>query len=1738
MKETRKTTDIAIVGMACIVPGAPDAPTFWQNIVDGVDAVSDPPPDWGGDPWYDPDSDANDRIYCRRGGYLGELATFDPLKYGIMPNTVDGAEPEHFLALKVAHAALADAGVPDLPLDRERTEVILGRGTFVNRGYTSLHQHGLFLDQMLMLLEQLFPEYDRERLARLKEHLKAQLPPFNAQIAPGLVSTIMTGRVANRLDLKGCNYSVDAACASSLIAVEQGVQHLALGYCDTVIAGGVQLSTDQLILMVFSQLGALSRTGTIRPFAADANGTLLGEGLGMVVLKRLADAERDGNRIYAVLKGVASASDGRGKSVVAPRVEGEALALARAYERAGIDPATVGLVEAHGTAMPLGDATEIQGLGRQFGPRRGPVPTCAIGSVKSMIAHLIPAAGIAGLIKTALALYHRTLPPTLHCDKPNPELGLERTPFYINTRTRPWIHGGRTPRRAGVNAFGFGGINAHAILEEYTPDREEESFVRRWPTELCVFAARSRDTLVTLGEEVLRFLRRGPADLADVAFTLAGDLSANPCRLAIVAASCDELADRLAHALERLRDPARKRIREKKGIYFFEEQLGTRGDIAFLYPGEGSQYVNMLADLCLHFPVVRRCFDSLDRALADLDMEVPPSRVLFPPPSLSGDEEKYLADLLWDMEYAVDAVITADRALTRLLAEFGITPRAMVGHSSGEFMALEASGAIAIGSEEELRGHIRTGHRMIRELARGETMEGWQLVAMGPVRRQAVEELLAADPDRIFLAMDNCPHQAVLCVPAAEVEAIGGRLRASGTICQPLAFGRPYHTPLYAPACGPLDRFFDTLPLQPPKVRLYSCLSTAPMPPDPAEVRRLCVGQWAATVRFRETVQAMYEDNIRIFLEVGPNAHLTGFVNDILKGREAEAMAVNVHHRSGLLQLQHCLGLLAAHGVELDLEPLFRRRALQRLDFRAPAVDPVPAEPSLSLQLPLLSLEDADIASLRPPLPASSATGPAPAPPAAPAGAPSMQAYLDTMEKFLRTQQEVMQAWLSGTAATVPVPATPSPGGDTDAAAPPAGDGIGQPSRPGQPEDTAGREEQAARPVRELLLAVVAERTGYPAEMIDPDLDMEADLGIDSIKRVEILGGFLDRCPVAVDDAVRARLTSCRTLAGILELLEEDAGAEEGGRADGGGDGLAGYPFLREIVEHRPGRFLRARCRLDLEEDRFLLDHTLGRELSVADPQLQGLPIMPLTMSMEMMAEAGAALAPGRSLTGMRDLRAYRWITLEHGSRLLELAAEQGEDGIRVSLREVGDDGRVLPGLPVVEATMVFAPGLPAPPPVADFTLQDRRPSVWRPETLYAEGMFSGPCFRTVAAVPWWGSDGIEAVLKVLPFDHFFTGGRSPAFVTDPVLLDGAGQLIAYWIADHRSTGFNVYPFRMERLEIFGPHLEPGTEVTGRARITALAENQLRSTIELVAPDGRLHMRITGWDDRSFDLPDPFYRVRFRPRQTYLSRDFPGPLAGGVPGGCCRRMDDYPDDLLHGHGGVWNRVLAFLALDRGEREAWLRLPDNPARRRQWLLARIAAKDAVRHWLKQRLGVELCMADVEITADDNGRPLARVQAVAADTPLPLVSMSHSGDTAVAVAAGGVEGIGIDLEEMTRINDDVLRAGFDRNDLERLGGADGEEQRRWALRLWCAREACGKALGLGLPGGPADLALEAVDRAGGRITLRVRGRLAELRPELADTTMVAVTGTVERFVFATAYHPEGESHGRQQNERGDP
>ena len=436
---------IAVIGLACTFPGAADVTGFWDNIVAGVDAITPLPPDR-----CDPEMFA---FATNRGGFVdGDALWFEPGRFGVVPRAVEAIDPDQLLALSTAAAALDDAGLGEDndhgDVDPERIGVILGRGGYLTPGGAQIVQRVRTAQQLLVCLRTLLPDLDESRRVAVKDAFVEQLGALDHEAAVGAMPNLSASLIANRLDLGGPAYLVDAACASSLVAVDAAMGELRGGRCDLVLAGGVHHCDDVMLWAAFAQLGALSASSAIRPFSRHADGILIGEGTGVLALERVADAERLGHRIYAVLRGVGVASDGREASVLSPSVDGQVLALERAYRAAGVDPATIELVEGHGTATPTGDRA----------------PRHVLGSVKSMIGHAMPAAGAAGLIKTVLAVHHGVLPPTLHGDEPHPALADTR--FRLLDRAEPW-ESPAGPRRAGVNAFGFGGINTHVIVEQH-----------------------------------------------------------------------------------------------------------------------------------------------------------------------------------------------------------------------------------------------------------------------------------------------------------------------------------------------------------------------------------------------------------------------------------------------------------------------------------------------------------------------------------------------------------------------------------------------------------------------------------------------------------------------------------------------------------------------------------------------------------------------------------------------------------------------------------------------------------------------------------------------------------------------------------------------------------------------------------------------------------------------------------------------------------------------------------------------------------------------------------------------------------------------------------------------------------------------------------------------------------------------------------------------------------------------
>ncbi|MCH7840589.1 MAG: acyltransferase domain-containing protein, partial [Planctomycetes bacterium] len=931
--------DVAIIGMSCLLPQAPNLRRFWDNIVNKVNTIVEIPPErWDSEPYFDSDRRAPDKIYSKWGGFIDDVP-FDPLRYGMPPNTLPSIEPMHLMVLEAVRHALDDAGYSDRPFDREHTSVILGAGG----GVADLGLGYGFRSLLPYYMRQAGVE-DGEAEA-LIERLDGTLPEWTEDSFAGLLLNVAAGRVANRFDLGGTNFTVDAACASSLAAVRLGVNELETGSSNLVIVGGADTMQSPFAYLCFSKTQALSPTGQCRTFDEAGDGIVISEGIAIAVLKRLEDARRDGDRIYAIIKGVGSSSDGKDKGLTAPRPAGQISAMQRAYAKAGVSPDTVSLVEAHGTGTVVGDQSEVEALTAMFSQAGASKQGCALGSVKSMIGHTKCTAGLVGLLKAALALHHKVLPPTLGVVQPNAKANFKESPFHVNTETRPWLaRADGVPRRAGVSAFGFGGTNFHAVLEEHVAEVERGEAVpgmQTWPAELFLWRASSTDELVQSIDRVTDALAQG-------AQPLLRDLAAAVCRthgrakgahcLAVVATSIEDLVAKLSDAKATL-NRGDTEIHDPRGVYYSGQRLTPPGRIAFVFPGQGSQTVNMLRDLSVVFSEVREVFEKADCALGET-LGRPLSALIFPPPCFNDEDRAADQAALTETRVAQPAIGAADLAMLKLLSGLGIRAELMCGHSYGEYVALCAAGAL---TEEELLRVSEARGRLISEAARDKpgTMAAVQA-------DEAAVEPIVASIDGVAIANLNAPNQTVISGTQAGVEEALRRLSQQGVIGKRIAVSCAFHSPLVADAQEPFRKVLEGVAWKAPRVGVYSNTTASLHETDPTAIRKQLAEHLLKPVRFVDEIQAMYDAGARVFVEVGPGKTLTTLIERILKGRTFTAVATARPGRSGLVQWIHALAQLAAAGVPVQGERLFAGRTQQRLDLNklVEQSKPVPLSPT------------------------------------------------------------------------------------------------------------------------------------------------------------------------------------------------------------------------------------------------------------------------------------------------------------------------------------------------------------------------------------------------------------------------------------------------------------------------------------------------------------------------------------------------------------------------------------------------------------------------------------------------------------------------------------------------------------------------------------------------------------------------------------------------------------------------
>jgi polyketide-type polyunsaturated fatty acid synthase PfaA len=910
-------TPVAIIGMASIFPQSRNLQEYWKKITCKVDCITDVPPSrWDIDAYYDPDPKAPDKTYCKRGGFIPDI-DFNPMEFGLPPNILEVTDISQLLSLVIAKEAMEDAGYGESrQFNRERTGVILG--VALARQLT-----------MPLAARLQYPVWEKvlkssglsdEDTQEIIEKIKSSYVQWDENAFPGMLANVVTGRIANRLDLGGMNCVVDAACASSLGALALALSEIIDHKSDMMITGGVDTDNSIVAYMCFSKTPAVSRSQNAKPFDADSDGMMLGEGIGMMVLKRLKDAERDNDKIYAVIKGIGTSSDGRYKSIYAPRLEGQIRALRRAYEDAGCSPASVGLIEAHGTGTMAGDPTEFAALKEFFSENNPKKQHIALGSVKSQIGHTKAAAGAASLIKTALALYHKVLPPTINVTKPNPKLDIEASPFYLNTETRPWMRtAGEPPRLAGVSSFGFGGTNYHVVLEEYESENDCAYPTHNAPQSVLLFAP-TPEQLLTQCQDMLGNLlstagERHYAELVEACESL--EISITDARIGFVTDSLTEACKLLQTSIDWLKNKTQAESWEHpQGIYYRKIGIAPERKVVALFSGQGSQYTEMGKELVINFPCLRQAYSYVDSLLSKDGLQ-PISEIVFPPPVFNIAQRQAQAEALQPTQYAQPAIGVFSVGLYKILQQAGFKPDFVAGHSFGELTALWAAEVL---SDEDY---------FFLAKARGQAMAapnepnfdaGAMLAVKGDVGK--VEEIVKNFP-RITIANFNSNHQVVLAGEKLEIAKVQQTLIEGGYSVVLLPVSAAFHTPLVSHAQKPFAQAIESVTFKNAKIPVYTNVTGKLYPNQPQAIKKILKEHLINLVLFKQEIENIYGSGGSFFVEFGPKNILSNLVKDILGDRPHLAVALNANRQKNSdRQLREAVVQLRVAGLPLkNLDP-------------------------------------------------------------------------------------------------------------------------------------------------------------------------------------------------------------------------------------------------------------------------------------------------------------------------------------------------------------------------------------------------------------------------------------------------------------------------------------------------------------------------------------------------------------------------------------------------------------------------------------------------------------------------------------------------------------------------------------------------------------------------------------------------------------------------------------------------
>ncbi|MDH5393463.1 MAG: SDR family NAD(P)-dependent oxidoreductase [Gammaproteobacteria bacterium] len=1215
-----KNSPIAVVATASILPGSNTTDQSWTNILDAKDFIREVPVShWLPEDYYDPDSDEFSKIYTKTGAFISDIP-FDPVEFNMPPNTLASTDTNQLLALIAAKRLLNQTkSVTNNKVDLKNIGIILG----VAAGSEMQEQMSAKIQKPVwkkVLREHGLAETDVQDICgKIEDHY----PDWTENTFPGLLSNVVAGRVANKLNLGGCNFVTDAACASSLSAINMAMLELQSGNADMIISGGVDALSNIFMYMCFTKTPALSRTGDIRPFSNEGDGTILGEGVALFALRRLEDAERDGDTIHAVINSCGSSSDGKFKSIYAPSPEGQSRCINNTYQSLEYGLGDIELVEAHGTGTKAGDAAEFEGLNIAFkndkSTHKKAKQYCALGTIKSQIGHTKSTAGAAGLLKTIFALQHKVLPPTIKIKKPNDIMNIDDSALYLNTEARPWIKNSNQPRRAAVSSFGFGGSNFHITVEEYTGNAHSAKRIYTKLEQQEISVHLSAENSSALNNK----LQKLKTELDSDKTTLLGiarrsHLATNNTdrsRLSFVAASKQQLAS-LIQALEKQNVIENNSDFSMPGAVFLR-QNNKPGKTALLFAGQGSQYLNMGRELLNQFDQARMAWDS--SFTLNIDPQKTLHQVVFPIPVFNDQDRETQNTELSQIKWIQPALGALSLSHLNMLKTLDIKADVYAGHSYGELPALFAAGVIP-GADDLLKISQKRAELMQKAVLEPHNQShpgGMTAVFESP---ENIQTLLDKNPGNISIANLNSPAQTVISGCLKDIQLFEDQLTSQAISFKRLNVPTAFHSPWVASAEKEFASYLKSKSFNTMSLPVYSNLTGELYPASSSAIKKELSAQLSSPVQFLSELEKMKADGVTTFIEIGPGKTLSQLVKASL-GDEVDSVSLDLGPRTDSVSaFWRATAELSALGINMNLAKIWEEfaeeeiaprkedgskatiiinganfgkpyppkegaRALPKANLTSTLTDnrstqqahhtmsntpKNPATPQQTVQTTAHEhMQKTDETSaIKHGQPLSTANNPATAYNSSNEMLSTIKSIQDTafraQQAFQNTLAQSHQSYLQSTQAILTsLLSTPEQVSALPASFRPAPDIAGIQTQPAV--SSAIAETITAKPIFEtsavntepkpvfeaqpgnetpandfvaLVLNIVSDKTGYPEEMLELDLDMESGLGIDSIKRVEILSALQDEIP-ALKGVDTAKLAAMNTLAEILAFSNE-----------------------------------------------------------------------------------------------------------------------------------------------------------------------------------------------------------------------------------------------------------------------------------------------------------------------------------------------------------------------------------------------------------------------------------------------------------------------------------------------------------------------------------------------------------------------------------------------------------------------